>query len=351
MTKVAVIGAGIFGLCIAIELKKRNIDVVVFERNSDILQESSKTNQNRIHFGFHYPRSRETCVQCLESYDSFWKLFQDAIVDNFPNYYILDNKSKVSERAYDSLYKSLQLKYERCEKNKLQYLSSEHVQCVFKTNEPVFDYDRLKSIMYEYISAYGICVVYNTEINDKAQLEPYDHIVNATYVNINRIHTIFNIPRLKCRLQYVIIPIFEWEHDKVGYTIMDGPFCSILPNGAASNRFLLYHVTHSVINSIDGYYAPNSWERIDPKHIDDAIERIYDDSSKYFMFLRDVRRVSYHRAYRCIPINDDDSRVSEQYTYQSDGKHIITVLSGKITTSTNVCNSIADIVTARIFSP
>ena len=66
MKKIKVIGAGIFGCCISIELAKSGYEVVLVEQDSDIMQRASKLNHNRIHFGFHYPRSPKTARQSLE---------------------------------------------------------------------------------------------------------------------------------------------------------------------------------------------------------------------------------------------------------------------------------------------
>ena len=65
--RVKIIGAGIFGCMIAGELKRAGHEVVLIEKNSDIMQGASKFNHNRIHFGFHYPRSLSTAQQSLEA--------------------------------------------------------------------------------------------------------------------------------------------------------------------------------------------------------------------------------------------------------------------------------------------
>ena len=73
--KILVIGAGIFGCCIASELAKIGYDVVLIEQDSDIMQRASKLNHNRIHFGFHYPRSPRTARQSLEGLITFFQQF------------------------------------------------------------------------------------------------------------------------------------------------------------------------------------------------------------------------------------------------------------------------------------
>ena len=38
------------------------------------------------------------------------------------------------------------------------------------------------------------------------------------------------------------------NHEKLGLTIMDGSFCSVMPKGNNKNEFLLYHPKYSVVS-------------------------------------------------------------------------------------------------------
>ena len=57
------------------------------------------------------------------------------------------------------------------------------------------------------------------------------------------------------------------KHNQVGLTIMDGPFCSIMPRGNNKDEFLLYHPKYSVVSeskklidiSSQGTIAINRW--------------------------------------------------------------------------------------------
>ena len=56
----AIIGCGIFGALSAIEIAKKGNEVTIFESLDKILFGASLNNQNRLHRGFHYPRSEKT---------------------------------------------------------------------------------------------------------------------------------------------------------------------------------------------------------------------------------------------------------------------------------------------------
>jgi len=77
MSDVAVIGAGIFGCMAAIRLREAGHRVTLFERRDGILQGASLNNQNRLHLGFHYPRSPETTAQCAKGFAAFAREFAD----------------------------------------------------------------------------------------------------------------------------------------------------------------------------------------------------------------------------------------------------------------------------------
>ena len=61
------------------------------------------------------------------------------------------------------------------------------------------------------------------------------------------------------------------------------------------------------------------------------IDTIYKNSEKYLPFLKNVEKIGYWRTTRALPINDNDERLSEIFTYENHPK-IINILSGKIST-------------------
>ena len=98
---IKIIGAGLFGCCIAIELKKAGHKVILLEQDSDIMQRASKLNHNRIHFGFHYPRSVKTARQSLDGLVSFLINFKALIIEyDLPELSLL---LKISTFFFDKL--------------------------------------------------------------------------------------------------------------------------------------------------------------------------------------------------------------------------------------------------------
>lgn len=68
-----IIGAGFYGLSVAVHFAERNpgADVLVLESEDDAMQQASWINQARIHNGYHYPRSFRTAFRSQVNYPSF----------------------------------------------------------------------------------------------------------------------------------------------------------------------------------------------------------------------------------------------------------------------------------------
>jgi len=308
--KIKIIGAGLFGCAIGYELQRAGHDVIIIEQENDIMQRASKVNHNRLHLGYHYPRSIETAEQSLNGLVSFLTNYKKAIVSHFPNYYMIaKDNSHVSSNEYIRF----------CDKVKIDYthempsdllINKELIDLSINTDESVFDYNILKSLVKGFIK--DIDIKFNTKFD--GNIDDCDYLINTTYASINKVNKLLGVPELKLKSQDVVIPYFRMESKPFGITIMDGPFCSVMPKGNNTNEFLLYSVKHSLMK--DGNLN---------------IDTIYTESEKYLPFLKDVEKLGYWRTDRVLPINNNDERLSEIFTYKEHPK-VINVLSGKVST-------------------
>jgi hypothetical protein len=351
---ILVIGAGIFGVTSALKLSEKH-NVTLVDSNSDIMQNASKNNHNRIHFGFHYPRSVETAEQSLDGYESFSVNFKESILGEFPNYYMIEKNSKIKSDDYVKFCNRLNLNI-KDEKPDIN-MDYTNIESSFLTMEQVFDYEKLVDNLKIRLSSSNVSIILNKTIKTISDVSGYDVIVNSTYSNINVIKEIFNLPKTKLKLQSVIIPIVDINIDKIGLTIMDGGYCSLMPKGLSDNKFLLYHVEDSVIDQSEQYKSPKNWElyksltKIDifdklyqKYSIEPKINRICKSSMKYFSFLEDSKNVGYYKTVRALPINNDDARLSEIGYEIVNNQKIISILSGKVTTCWLIADKISDII-------
>ena len=329
--KIIVIGAGIFGVTSSLTLSENGYNVTLVEREKDIMGKASKCNHNRLHFGFHYPRSIKTAKQSLDGYELFYNNFSESIVSNFPNYYLIEKNSKVSCDEFKLFCDELNIYYSESKPQNITINMSDITLSTI-TNEPIFDFESIKSDLTNRLNNSTVKVILNKKITSVSDLNDFDVIINTTYYNINEINKLYGIKPIKLKLQDVIIPIFKMPSDKIGLTIMDGEYCTIMPKGFEQNTFLLYHVKHSVLKQIEEYVVPENWDDYDLGYIENKIKEIYHSSQIYYPFLENCEKISYWKTTRALPINDDDERLSTLTINVVNNKIIISLLSGKITT-------------------
>lgn len=353
--RILVIGGGIFGCCIATELARDGHRVTLVERNDEIMQEASRCNHNRLHLGYHYPRSVITAKQSIEGLLSFFMYFGRALITEFPNYYaIAKHHSKTSVHDFTTFCDEVGISYrEGCPGE--EFLNCEKVTGCFLVREPIFDYTMLQQIVCERMDAAGVDVRlgrdvgllgsgpdgrYNWSGCNGPGGESYDYVINAAYSGLNAINSMLGLPELPVLYEDVSIPIFEYDASPIAVTVMDGPFCTVMPCGGRPNHFLLYHVLHSVHARWD-----HGGSVIVPK---EALVRrdtrdIYDASALYMPF---VGRGAHRDAYRTIRVvtdNNSDARLTDVFLYPTCPNYI-SVLSGKISTAMRTAIQVRQIV-------
>jgi glycine/D-amino acid oxidase-like deaminating enzyme len=348
---VLIIGGGIFGLTSAIVLAEKGYKVTVVEKRNDIMQEASMVNQNRVHFGYHYPRSKATCEESLLGLESFKEFYGEAIYSDFKKYYaIAKSGSHVSANDFYSIFMSLGLTLVE-EWPEEGVLDRSMVEACWLTPETIFDFNKLKQIaFYRCHANRNIRVIRNTHPVSISEINGYKEvvltngykincevIVNAAYSGISDIVHLLGVERVKAKFQLCVMPILEMENapeQKFGVTVMDGPFCSLMPKGFNKNHFILYHVTHSVVQQHVGYHSVD-WSPIDGFVELDIIEL----SKVYYPILEKMKlRDTWITTRIVLPDQEmDDARPTLLINHEND---IYTTFSGKLTTCVDVARKL-----------
>lgn len=258
---VAVIGGGIFGAEIALKVASLGLSVKVFEAKADLLAGASNNNQNRLHLGFHYPRDLETGKQSIRGFEAFRLKYAECIQGGFPNaYFIANEKSLTDPLSYIKFCKQLGLPF--------QEIASESFPVTVRgadtgilCDEVVYDCNILRQLVWRRIRQEKIDVVLNQRVVwlersvDAYQLTTQDGsrasadvVINASYGDINRLTEQLGFEIRENLYEYTVVPIIQVDMPRVGVTIMDGPFMTVLPHGKSKN-FLLYNVAGSVVAS------------------------------------------------------------------------------------------------------
>lgn len=315
--RILVIGGGIFGCCIATELAHDGHEVTLAEKTDELMGAASKANHNRLHLGPHYPRSVVTAKQSIEGLLSFFMHFSRALVTDFPNYYAIAKEgSLTSARDFARFLDEVGVSYrEECPGG--NYLDCSKIEACFRVQEPIFDYATLRAIVVGRLEAAGVTVALRVRPR-LIQSVGWDFVVNATYAGINEVNELMGVRPLDVEFEHVLIPIIRLESKSIGLTVMDGPFCTLMPQGFQRDRFLLYHVEESVARRDEKMFLLS--------------DIIIAESTQWFPFLKDAERVGEYRAMRVVYENRSDARLTEVHTYP-ERPNFISVLSGKISTA------------------
>jgi hypothetical protein len=355
--RVLIIGAGLFGSTLGFVLAQNQYEIDIIDEEDDIMKKASLANHNRIHLGYHYLRSIETAEQSIEGLLSFLFNFGDSVIYQFPNYYAISkNDSKTTPEQFIDFCKKVGIGYDEKYPEK-DLLNFDLIEACFKVPEPVWDYKSLKTTILKKLDNPNINVYLKTKCNNINLLSDgtfkvdcggkekyYDYVINCTYANINNINAYLGIEPKKLLYEDVIIPVFKHQMEKTGLTVMDGPFCSVMPFGRNENTFLLYHVQASIIDSKISKLKPNFEKQ--NERIGDIIQNVYDSSEDFMPFIKNVEHIDYLRTVRAVYENSDDARISEIYTYK-DVKNYFTVLSGKVTTCVQVALEIKHLIEGK----
>lgn len=354
--RVGIIGAGIFGATCALRLSPR-YRVTLFERAHDILGGASWGNQNRHHFGYHYPRSPETVLQCRQSHPSFQALYGDALVDVEAYYAVATVGSRTTSEEYLRFCDRHALPY------RIQYPAEEHLRrpavgVCLRVPEPVCDYWDLKRLIDKRLAADpSIDLRLGHEVtgghltaDGRKRLEvrhaggvtthEVEALINASFYEINTVCGWFGFPRRSFQYDTKELAIVRLPTSRrLAVTVMDGPFCTFLPMGR-TDRFILGHVKESVLVSDVSRGAP---DRLEARAFPSRWPVIRDACAEYFPVVRRAKFVEsmFTRVVIDPDSADDDARVSE---ITDHGHGCWTVFSAKIVS----CVSVADDLAARV---
>ena len=240
--KIAIIGAGWFGCHIGHELKQKKFNIKIFEKNKDIFNNASGNNTNRLHLGFHYPRSIKTREMSLNGYKKFINYYPNLSINLKENIYAIadDKANKIDKNNFkNSMIKSkLKFKEYKTSKTDLQ-----NITVAFNTRERQLDHGKAKSFFLKKLKDN---ILLNQEIKNISKIqkkfkinnELFDFVINCTWQQSFK-SNIFDLTYEHC-----VLSLFKPKNkNHKSYTIMDGPYYTLLKWN--KNLFSLYSVKHS----------------------------------------------------------------------------------------------------------
>lgn len=319
--KVLIIGAGWYGCHIANILLEQGIDICIVDKSNTLFSGSSSKNQNRLHLGFHYPRSKETMDECLSGYYAFLNMYSNLTRRFDKNLYFISSK-----QSYMTMVSYIETMSKHCNKftlytGKLPVSIQNVDRTVLEVEEryidPIKSTEFFKQLLYPYIKTIDDPLAFESiESICKASDDSYDLVINCTYNMLNPIQ--FDHYELFVTLLYKInVP------DTFAYTIMDGPFFSIYPYDIDNNIYTVTSVTHGVVyNGLSSDYTLSS-EQLEP-----IIQNMENQILEYIPDWKSVAQYeSYYTSWKTKHDTKTDDR-SLKHFYK-DG--ILNLYGGKIT--------------------
>ena len=323
--KIAIIGAGWFGCHIGTELKKKNFQVTIFEKENDIFKNGSGNNTNRLHLGFHYPRSKITRKMSYNGYLKFIKKYPKFSKPLDNNIYAIakDNSNMITPKAYEKSIKESNLNFSNISLDDGNLIN---INKAYNTNERQIDQEKAKIFFKKNLKENiffkkNIKTIKKNNGKFKINKKIFDYVINCSWQQS------FKSSDFDLTYEHCLVSLFRAKKNKhYSYTIMDGPFYTLLE--WKDKMFALYSVSDSRILVSKNFKKINNSLKMlsikDEMRIKDKIVngflKFYPNFNKNFTFVKNLKSI------RTIIKNKKDARIC----VVKNNDNFINILSGKI---------------------
>lgn len=357
-----IIGAGLYGLYSALFCGEKGQNVLVLEKDPTPFRRATYINQARVHQGYHYPRSISTALKSAGYFERFNKDYGFCINREFEKVYATSSEySWSSGEQFKKFCDAAGIPCEELQPGK--FFHDGMCDGAFLTREYTYDAMILKDYFLDKLEQlgnveiwYGVDIVRIGRLSDVYELMLADgrsmqtgFLLNATYASTNQILDKLGFEKFKIKYELceIILCDVNEKLKAYGFTVMDGPFFSIMPFGKTGLHSLTsvtftphttsYNPTPTFAcqEKSGGYCSATSLGNCNdcPAKPESAFPYMANLARKY---LREDYGFSYHDSlFSMKPIlmssEIDDSRPTVVRTY-STNPTFVGVLSGKINT-------------------
>ena len=356
-----ILGAGLYGLYSALHCGKKGQKILVLECDKSAFGRATYINQARVHQGYHYPRSVSTAMKSAGYFERFNRDFDFCLNRSFKQIYATSAKySWTSGSQFKKFCDSAKIPCE--ELNPSAFFKDGMCDGVFLVREYTYDAQILRGWFLEKIAElknveirFGVCAekieksadFYKIFAGSKEFETPF--LLNASYASANQILEMAGFEKfgIKYELCEIILCDASERLNEYGFTVMDGPFFSIMPFGKTglhsltSVTFTPHSASFESVPTFDcqkksgGFCSPIRLGNCNdcPAKPETAFPYMANLARKY---LRDEYEFSYKKSlFSMKPIlkssEIDDSRPTVIRVF-SENPTFVSVLSGKINT-------------------
>lgn len=242
-----IIGAGLYGLYSALFCARKGQNVLVLECDATPFRRATYINQARVHQGYHYPRSISTAMKSAGYFERFNKDYAFCVNKEFEKVYATSSQYSWSDgKQFKDFCRAANIPCE--ELHPERFFKKGMCDGAFLTREYTYDAMILKDYFLNELSNYNknVEILYGVGISRIEKLQDAyviytesqdvyktNFLLNATYAGTNQILDMvgFEKFRIKYELCEIILCDVNEKLRDVGFTVMDGPFFSIMPFG------------------------------------------------------------------------------------------------------------------------
>ena len=262
-----ILGAGLYGLYSALFCGRKGQNVLVLECDPTPFRRATYINQARVHQGYHYPRSLSTALKSAGYFERFNKDYKFCINGEFEKVYATSSQYSWSNgEQFKKFCRAARIPCEELCAD--QFFKHGMCDGAFLTREYTYDASILKNYFLKELSNlkhvqihYGISIsqigksadsyVVRTDSSNEYSA-PF--LLNATYASTNQILDMVGFEKfgIKYELCEIILCDVNNQLSQYGFTVMDGPFFSIMPFGKTG----LHSLTSVTFTPHTTSYAP-----------------------------------------------------------------------------------------------
>lgn len=246
----AIIGGGLFGCYAALYLAEKGKQVVLIEKEADLMRKASIVNQARLHAGYHYPRSVATAVMSDDNRLRFAAEHRAFIHGQFDKYYAIDRHGSFTDSIqFERFCEHIGLPYQGVDTHPL--FNFDRIEALYLTREETFDPILIAQYYRQRIddepkitllpattvekaepSSDGWILRLHQQRSENRKNIRAEQVINATYAASNALNRIFGVSTIDLMHEIAEMAFVTSPQVKdLGLTIMDGPFASIMPYG------------------------------------------------------------------------------------------------------------------------
>lgn len=348
-----IIGGGFYGVNIALYLSQyKNIkDIVILEKEAQLLSRASYVNQARIHNGYHYPRSFTTAYRSRINFPRFVQDWQDAVENNFTKIYaVAKNSSKVTASQFERFCRQIGAPIEQTDTTISQLFNPKLIEATFLVKEYAFNSKILAQWAEQALDQHNIPVLFNTEAlalekcgekikvsyqsqGGQVETKIVDWVFNCTYSGLNRFFSTEESAQtpLKHEITEMGLLAMPPALKSLGITVMDGPFFSVMPFPARGFHSLS-HVRYTPHFSwVDNALAQNPYQVLADYDKISRVDRMMRDVERFLPAIADAKyQDSLFEVKTVLIKNETDDGRPILFRKSRELPQVYSVLGGKI---------------------